>query len=84
LSYYEASPSGIPKARHLPDFTHKGRVKVVDEIMLMAHCDCLFRGPLREYPYEASEDLLKHYRKAGTLYDEDDERFSTRKKMTRK
>lgn len=44
---------------------HKGSI---DRKLLRAVCVCGFTGREREYMYEASEDLIKHFEEAARMY----------------
>ena len=44
---------------------HKGKI---DKRLIQAVCSCGFAGRERDYMFEASEDLIKHFEDAGTMY----------------
>ena len=44
---------------------HEGKI---DRKLIKAVCSCGFAGKERNYMYEASEDLIKHFEDAGMMY----------------
>ena len=77
-SKYETTPDGLPRGVAWPDFTHAGKPESYENGR--AECKCNFKGPIRSYPYQVNDDLLAHFKKVGTLIEEEDERTSNRKK----
>ncbi len=47
-----------------PEGTHAGHV---DDDEQRAVCPCKWKGPIRDFRFQAKEDLLGHYEKMGTL-----------------